>query len=572
MPPPGRAPLRIALLVDRLQQPAWIARALEEIVASGVGEIALVVLNRPPEGGPGGGRRPGGLERVRRWYANRSRLLYAAYLRLDARRNKPDRDPFEPVDLAGLTRGARTIEVAPRRTKFSDYFDDAAVDAITACDLDVALLLGFRILRGRALRIARHGVWSYHHGDNARYRGGPAGFWELYRGDAEVGAILQVLNEDLDGGSVIGTSRSRANHLSLAVNKGNYYWDSAAILGRELAYLRDEGKVGFGVAGPDGGWRPFDRPINKAPHNGAMLILAARIARRLLRGKFRELTRKDHWHILYSASNRTPGVPDDLLYRYAVLPSPEDRYWADPFPVARDGKVFVFVEEQRHVDPKAHLAVLELGPRGLVGASRTILSSDHHLSYPFVFEHEGHWYMMPESAQARSVELFRATRFPDEWERVGPVLTDIAAVDPTLAEIDGRWWLFVATRIKGSSDASALHLYHGRSPLGPWTAHRYNPVKIDVRGARPAGRLFRLGGHWYRPGQNGAPRYGSGIVVHRIDEISPTRFRETAVSQVEPGWGAGLDGCHTVNADGPVTFIDARRRTPRYAPVRSRKA
>ena len=34
---------------------------------------------------------------------------------------------------------------------------------------------------GKELRgeIARHGVWSYHHGDNRFYRGGPPGFWEV---------------------------------------------------------------------------------------------------------------------------------------------------------------------------------------------------------------------------------------------------------------------------------------------------------------------------------------------------------------------------------------------------------
>ena len=65
-------------------------------------------------------------------------------------------------------------------------------------NLDVAISFGFRILKGRALRIAKHGVWSYHHGDNHINRGGPAGFWEVLEGSPVIGSVLQVLDEDLD--------------------------------------------------------------------------------------------------------------------------------------------------------------------------------------------------------------------------------------------------------------------------------------------------------------------------------------------------------------------------------------
>ena len=70
-------------------------------------------------------------------------------------------------------------------------------------DVDVALRFGFRIVKGNALRVAKHGVWSHHHGDNLLYRGGPPGFWEVMRGDPFTGTILQILSDELDGGQVI---------------------------------------------------------------------------------------------------------------------------------------------------------------------------------------------------------------------------------------------------------------------------------------------------------------------------------------------------------------------------------
>lgn len=49
----------------------------------------------------------------------------------------------------------------------------------------------------------RYGVWSFHHDDKMRYRGGPPAFWEIYRRDPHTGVVLQRLTERLDGGVVL---------------------------------------------------------------------------------------------------------------------------------------------------------------------------------------------------------------------------------------------------------------------------------------------------------------------------------------------------------------------------------
>jgi hypothetical protein len=197
--------------------------------------------------------------------------------------------------------------------------------------------------------------------------------------------------------------------------------------------------------------------------------------------------------------------------------------------------------------------------RGVAGPARRVLERPYHLSYPFVFRWNGEWYMIPETLERRAVELYRATRFPDEWAFERTLLADVDAVDATLAEIGGRWWMFFAALPPGTVEATLLHLYHAPTPLGPWTPHRRNPVKADVRDARPAGPLFRHNGAWYRPAQVGVPDYGSAMVVHRIDELSPTAFSETRVAEITPTWQQGLTGTHTIAAAGGLTVIDARR-------------
>jgi hypothetical protein len=162
------------------------------------------------------------------------------------------------------------------------------------------------------------------------------------------------------------------------------------------------------------------------------------------------------------------------------------------------------------------------------------------------------------------VELYRAERFPDVWQLDRTLLSDVPAVDATVAEIGGRWWMFVGMSAQGSVEASLLHIYHAETPLGPWEPHERNPVKIDVRNTRPAGPLFRHNGNWYRPTQCGVPMYGTSIVMNRIVELTPASFREVEVSHLTPTWRPGLNGTHTIAAAGDLTVIDARQRRRRF--------
>jgi hypothetical protein len=173
--------------------------------------------------------------------------------------------------------------------------------------------------------------------------------------------------------------------------------------------------------------------------------------------------------------------------------------------------------------------------------------------------------MVPETGGQRRVELFRCEEFPLKWTLDSVLLDNIAAVDSTLAEIDGHWWLMLATTVAGTEEASALQLFHADTPLGPWTPHRRNPVKVDVRSARPAGRVFRHRGRLYRPAQDGSRIYGSAMVMNEILELTPTTFREIEVARIDPQWRPGLTGTHTINSAGGLTAIDARQWRSRWS-------
>ena len=121
-------------------------------------------------------------------------------------------------------------------------FPPEAVDAVKAANLDVVVRCGFNILRGDILNSARYGVWSFHHGDNDFYRGGPAFFWEVYEDNPLSGVILQVLNEQLDAGFVLCKGIfSTVRGLSHARNVVRPYWDAQTFLIQKLWELHQRG-------------------------------------------------------------------------------------------------------------------------------------------------------------------------------------------------------------------------------------------------------------------------------------------------------------------------------------------
>jgi hypothetical protein len=105
-----------------------------------------------------------------------------------------------------------------------------------------------------------------------------------------------------------------------------------------------------------------------------------------------------------------------------------------------------------------------------------------------------------------------------------------------------------------------MHVFYADSPLGPWTPHPRNPVVSDVRHARPAGRLFRYRGGWYRPAQDCAEGYGRRLAIQRITYLDTRRYAEVPAATLSGHWRPGIAGVHTVNAAGGLTVIDVLLR------------
>lgn len=549
--------LRVAVLTNSDTVPAWAYRMLELVATSKYAEIVLIVENEA-----GQVSKSSLLERLRR---NFGTLLYILFNKFEQRLKNVSPDAFLERKLGELLPDVSRLLVRPEQKKFSDYIAPGDIEKIRAVEPDVMIRLGFRILRGEILTCARHGVWSFHHGDNRMNRGGPAGFWEVFEHWSSTGSTLQILTEDLDAGAVLYRSQSLTDSLLVGRNKNNLYWKSLSIFPRMLERLWLLGADEFFKEIDAKNQHPefYARRLYTNPTNSEMLRLAVRHYWVYLRAKIRNIFYFDQWILLFSFKNN--DQMSTSFWRFKQLTPPKDRFWADPFILLRDGTYYIFLEELLYSRGRGHISYMTLDKSGQFSQPVPVIEEAYHLSYPFVFEHDNEHYMIPESSDNRSIDLYKCTRFPDRWEHAHTLMDDISAVDATVLSHEDRWWMFVNIREnEGASSSDELFLFYSTSLFSKeWVPHPANPIVSDVGNARPAGKIFMHNGQMYRPSQNGSHRYGYGIRIQHIELLSETGYRERCISDIEPEWDTRILATHTINYEKGLTVIDAQLKRSR---------
>lgn len=555
--------LRVGLLLDHWENPAILAKVIEDIQASNFASVELVVMHEPASAEP---VRRSKLDLLRD-PARRRQLLFSRYEKWDRGKfqalPESQRSPEAPVDCRPMLAGVDAIAVTPIGKRFVHRFPEDAVAQIQERRLDVILRFGFNILRGGILRAARYGVWSYHHGDNAAYRGGPPLFWEVAEDNPESGVILQVLEEALDDGLVLRKSVfPTVNGVSWIHNRFGPYWASQHFVIETLWRLHNFGWEALSKQSAKAPGYTGKKEIYRAPSNGETAAwLAGAFARKAARRLVRGAPVQPHWKLglrRLPSEDSAIAAPLDLA-GFQWIDSPRGHFWADPFLFEWQNRTYLFIEDLPYATSKGVLAVAELGEPGAM-KFETCLEEPFHLSYPAVFAHEGRVYMIPETWDAGEIRLYVAEDFPRRWKQV-KVLLPIHAVDST-PWFDGEgWWLFVTTAAPAGYCPSLL-LFSAKTLEGDWQYHPANPLSGDLRLVRNAGAIFRANGKLYRPSQSGRGGYGADFSLNEITELSPTAYRERIAATTRPTGVKDLFATHTYGRSRNWEVVDGCFRVP----------
>jgi hypothetical protein len=524
-PRAARRRLRVGVFADSPSQPRWIHDALASIGASDFAEIALLAVNEP------------------RGVAFEGSSLLQAYAHVDHWLFGTGEDPCSPVRLETLVPPSERLPLRPGDCDWRARVSDLRLDVcFVVGSLDDASLEG----------LARHGVWRYCFGEALR---------------PELAAMREVLDEVPVVASGIRITRagaeryasrswSRTFPFSLARSRQRLFGRAVDGLARSLRRLHEHGDGWLEGEGEPAPPRAADRQPNVAESVRGITRLGARIARRGIETCFTV----GQWSLAYRFAGEEPW--DGKLDGFHRLVPPADRFWADPFPISVGGRHYIFFEELPFASSKGHICVLEVDREGRASTPVRIIERDYHLSYPFLLEHDGALFMIPESAYGNQVQIFRCEEFPHRWRPEKVLLDGVFAADATLHRQGDRWWMFANLGTEASGVDDELHLFSADDLFGEWKPHGRNPVKCDVRSSRPAGKLFERDGVLYRPGQICAPIYGSGIVLHRVTRLDDEGYAEEEDRRITGV--APILGMHTINRAGDLSVTDVFARRMRF--------
>lgn len=532
--------IRVAVLLDGRGLPAWQSYIVEQLRASDYATVDLLLL--VGDGSPEGHRKP---------------FLYRAFAKRDARRPVAAPDACAKTDIENWMPGIERLRF-PQGTAPTSRDGPAMeqiIGEIGTRELD--LILAFSGLRriDELASIAKQGVWFYRHGyrQMACEDGQTVGFWEVVKRRP---FVYSSLNRRLPGSpdEVLYDSFSPVNHLSHFTTRNEHLWKIQSFVPRVLRRLHR------------GSSDSNDKRTNE--EDAACIPLSSL---RLLAG----LTSYAFWRVRQKRARKiysrrwillfTRGAPEDWS-GYRKLVPPKGRFWADPHVLRRDGGDYVFFEDASLEAWRGHLSVMCLSANASEPEVRKIIERPYHLSYPFLLEWKGETWIIPESGENRTVEAYRCREFPFRWEYSHCLMKDVSAYDATLFQHDGIWWMFANVREhEGASTWDELCLFYADDPLSEsWRPHPMNPIVSDVRQARPGGPLFCRDGRIFRPSQNSSYRYGYGLNINEVLELSETGYRERVVERIEPNWDRNVQGIHSYSAIDGLAVVDAiyRSRKP----------
>lgn len=509
---------------------------MRNLIEHGNAKLALIILRDPSS------------PKVRE--VRLSDLFFRVYRRMFVRPSAGG-----SVDISALCAKIPTVNCEViRKGKYSQYFRSTDLQKIKDFHLDFILRLGFGILRGDILYSARYGVWSFHHDDERKYRGTPACLWEVYTDDRVTGAMLQRLTDRLDAGIVLKKGYVKTVRHSYTKNLDLVLFESARWPAQVCVDIQN-GKADYLTSAPS----TTRARILHRPNNVQTFVFALKILKRRLEVTYRLLFRHTIWNIGIVASPihtfLKPGPKPRVQW---FPPSRRGQIWADPFGRANGSRIKLLFEKLDYGRPKGIICAVEVEDGFASTEPRVAIELPVHSSYPYLFEYQGETYCIPETNQARGISVYRSNEFPYHWTKVADLLNDVRAIDTTIFQLNGSWWLTFTDR-DGGGDAN-LYVWYTSALWGPWRPHALNPVKTDIRSARPAGTPFEHAGHFYRPAQDCSRTGGGRITINRVDRLTPTEFHEEPVAVVEPYSDSPYkEGMHTISAVGDYTLIDGKQ-------------
>lgn len=468
-------------------------------------------------------------------------------------------------DGNSLIRTLKSEKLPPNIKRIDLSRSDVNLEALFK-PLDIVLMFEPAKLENRLMELPKYGVWDLtFSGDHLNVVCLP-GYWELVQHSPDLITNLRKL-ETNNQSRILYQSSQITDYFSIYKNRQNHLKRLKLIALRSVQKVYEKGGVYFSdqLTENKRSNRDMETEVITIPNFYRSVKNLLGHMWFLLKDSCLKLIYSDYWFVLINTqkSNDAFGGHD----KFKTIDSPKDRFWADPFVISRNERHYIFVEELLFKTGIGRISYIEVDDNGKVLNTSVALEKEYHMSYPLVFQYEGVDYMIPETKENKTIDLYRCEKFPDQWVFVRTLMTDVYAVDATPYYYEGKWWLFAnLDEVDGNSSINdELFLFYSNDLFsGHWVSHPQNPIVSDVKLARPAGKIFEENGKIFRPSQDCSLRYGYALNINRITKLSEFDYEEVLERKIFPDWQPEIKRNHTINSSSKATVVDAFKVRNRF--------
>lgn len=193
-------------------------------------------------------------------------------------------------------------------------------------------------------------------------------------------------------------------------------------------------------------------------------------------------------------------------------------YFADPFIIEINNKIYIFVEEFFWKTNLGKISLFEFN-NFVVNYNGVILEEDFHLSFPFVFNHNNITYMIPETYQNTNISLYESKKNPLKWEHKGDIVSNICTSDTVVFPYKKKL-IALSNNESGRFGDRLTNLSLFKSSAKSWQDlpqfEFISTISTEACRSRNGG-LFKWRNNYYRVNQLPAFNiYGKNVSVNKI--------------------------------------------------------
>lgn len=534
--------IKIGIILQDILVEQWIFKVIERLFKSDFAEI-LLILNKGSQNND---------------VDKKSSLIFRFHEFLDGWLYRGRYSYNSLIDSSSLVKNLPPVSFFEAEDSFSptNAMETSFTWGLTKPDL----LLNFSqyTVPGKLLKLSKYGLLTFKVEQDGYPGSSKAAYHSLVNSRPEIEGFVTLISDGEDEKVVCKSSVSTFSN-SVHINLDRVLGLAELLIPRvvEWLYLKDERLMKKLDGEPSVNCSPA-LPVFYSPSPYEALGNLIRIQLNSLRKKLLYLD-NEYWFLLIRRSDHFDPL-NDKYTEFQKLNPPKGCYWADPFVVSEQGMHLLFIEEYSYKTGRGHLALLQPDMDGQYRKSKMILKTPYHLSYPFIFKHDGTYYMIPETKSEKVIQIYRSKNFPEGWEFVTNLMEKVSAADTTVVYYSNKWWLFTSIDMLNNPAISfgELFLFYADDLFsGKWRSHPQNPIITDINQSRPAGRVFEHDGKLIRPSQDCSGGYGKAVNMNLIVTLNETNYEEKKITRISPDWDSKLIGMHTFNSDSGFYILDA---------------